>query len=160
MKQGTTFFLKITVLLLGTPVLVVCGYFLPQLLISASDMRWEYAQLVYPLIIVLYAAAIPFFVALYQAFRLLQCIDHSRAFSEFSVKAIKRIKYSAFAIFALFAGSLPFFFLLAVKDDAPGLLLIGLVITFVSVVIAVFAAVLERLLQEVITMKSENDLTI
>jgi hypothetical protein len=37
---------------------------------------------------------------------------------------------------------------------------IGLVIIFASMVIAVFAAVLQRLLQEAIHIKSENDLTI
>ena len=38
--------------------------------------------------------------------------------------------------------------------------LVGLVIIFASMVIAVFAAVLQRLLQEAIDIKSENDLTV
>ena len=45
-------------------------------------------------------------------------------------------------------------------DDAPGIIVIGLVIIFASMVIAVFAAVLQRLLQEAIDIKSENDLTV
>ena len=55
---------------------------------------------------------------------------------------------------------MPFIFLLADKDDAPGAILMGLVPIFVSAVIAVFAAVLQRLLQEAVDIKAESDLTI
>ena len=55
---------------------------------------------------------------------------------------------------------LPFVFLVAEKDDAPGLIIMGLVPIFASMVLAVFAAVLQKLLQEAIEIKSENDLII
>ena len=55
---------------------------------------------------------------------------------------------------------MPYIFLLADKDDAPGAILMGLVPIFVSAVIAVFAAVLQRLLQEAVDIKAESDLTI
>ena len=38
--------------------------------------------------------------------------------------------------------------------------IVGMVLIFASMVIAVFAAVLQRLLQEAINIKSENDLTV
>ena len=50
--------------------------------------------------------------------------------------------------------------MIAQWDDAPGLALIDLVIIGASMVIAVFAAVLQRLLQEAIDIKTENDLTV
>jgi hypothetical protein len=55
---------------------------------------------------------------------------------------------------------LPLFYIVADKDDAPGLVFVGTVIPFASMVIAVFAAVLQRLLQEAINIKSENDLMV
>ena len=55
---------------------------------------------------------------------------------------------------------MPLFYLFAEIDDAPGVILIGMVIIFASMVIAVFAAVLQRLLKEAIDIKSENDLTV
>ena len=55
---------------------------------------------------------------------------------------------------------MPLFYLVAERDDAPGIILIGMVIIFASIVIAVFAAVFQRLLQEAINIKSENDLTV
>ncbi|MGO4375941.1 DUF2975 domain-containing protein, partial [Paenibacillus sp. MCAF20] len=45
-------------------------------------------------------------------------------------------------------------------DDAPGIILVGMVLIFASLVIAVFAAVLQKLLKEAIDIKSENDLTV
>jgi len=55
---------------------------------------------------------------------------------------------------------MPLFYLFAEKDDAPGVILIGMVIIFASMVIAVFAAVLQKLLKNVLDIKSENDLTV
>ena len=47
------------------------------------------------------------------------------------------------------------------KDDDPaGFLAICIVTTFVSIVFATAAAIFEKLLQNAIDMKSENDLTI
>jgi Protein of unknown function (DUF2975) len=63
-------------------------------------------------------------------------------------------------ISGLYMVILPFVFMVADLDDAPGLVIIGMVPVFASLVIAVFAAVLQRLLKEAIDIKSENDLTV
>lgn len=55
---------------------------------------------------------------------------------------------------------LPFVFLVAQLDDAPGLVIVGMVPVFASMVVAVFAAVLQKLLKNAIDIKSENDLTV
>jgi thiamine biosynthesis protein ThiC len=114
----------------------------------------------YLIFIVLYAAAVPFYIALYQAFKLLSYIDKNKAFSIISVRALKNIKYCAITISILYVVGMPLLYLIAEKDDAPGIILIGLVIIFASMVIAVFAAVLQKLLKEAIDIKSENDLTV
>ncbi|WP_127534655.1 DUF2975 domain-containing protein [Paenibacillus kobensis] len=158
MERGTTLFLKVTLLLLGIPVLALCAVGLPSI---ASNMAEEYeGSAVYPLFGIIYATAIPYFTALYQSFRLLNYIDHNIAFSERSVTALKKIKYSAIAFSVLYVGSLPFLYLIADQDDAPGLIVIGMVLVFGGMVIAFFAAVLERLLKNAIDIKSENDLTV
>ena len=46
------------------------------------------------------------------------------------------------------------------KDDIAGGVAIGLALIFVSVVIGTVAAVFERLLQNALDIKSENDLTV
>jgi len=113
-----------------------------------------------PILLGMYVPAIPFFIALYQAWKLLSYIDKNKAFSDLSVKALKNIKYCAITISALYAAGIPYIFYVADKDDAPGVAAMGLVIIFASVVIAAFAALLQKLLQNAIEIKSENDLTV
>jgi hypothetical protein len=158
MKHGSTLFLKIALFLIGIPVLALCIYGLVYL--PKNPANPDYAHMLYPIVIGMYVATIPFFVALYQAFKLLTYIDKNHAFSELSVKSLKKIKFCAIIISGLFVVILPFVFLVADLDDAPGLVIIGMVPIFGSMVIAVFAAVLQRLLQEAIDIKSENDLIV
>lgn len=158
MKRGTTLFLKAAVVLIGLAVLAGGLAGLPWL--ASHPANPEYAGLLYPIIAGIYLAAIPFFLALLQAFKLLNCIDGNNAFSQWSVQALRTIKRCAITISAVYSVTLPFIYLLAVKDDSPGLVAIGLVLVFASLVIAVFAAVLQYLLQNAIDIKSENDLTV
>ncbi|WP_025690951.1 DUF2975 domain-containing protein [Paenibacillus zanthoxyli] len=153
-----TLFLKIAVFLIGLPILALCIFGLPAIAKEAAEHYPAYW--LYPLLIVMYASAIPFFVALAQALRLLSYIDKNNAFSERSVSALKIIKYCAVAISILYAAGMPLVYLIAEKDDAPGLIVLGMVIVFASIVIAVFAAVLQKLLKNAIDIKSENDLTV
>lgn len=160
MKHGSTLFLKIVILLLGLPVLGGCLYGLTRF--DPNSPYWatpELEKLQYPLLIGMYAAMIPFFIALYQTLKLLGYIDRKQAFSELAVKSLKRIKHCAIIISALFVLELPFFYLLTKADDAPGILM-GLFVIFASLVIAVFAAVLQKLLQDAIRIKAENDLIV
>ncbi|WHZ59965.1 DUF2975 domain-containing protein [Metabacillus hrfriensis] len=158
MKHGSTLFLKIAVFLIGTPVLALCIFGLPWL--ANNPANPDYAHILYPILIGMYVSAIPFYIALYKAFKLLSYIDKNQAFSELSVKALKKIKFCAMTISGLYVVIMPFVFLVADLDDAPGLIIIGMVSIFASMVIAVFAAVLQRLLKEAIDIKSENDLIV
>ncbi|WP_088007728.1 DUF2975 domain-containing protein [Indiicoccus explosivorum] len=158
--KGETLFLKLTVILLALPVIAACVFLLPWLIRDTMTSDWEYANLLYPILAAMYLSAIPFFIALYQTFRLLHYIDRNNAFSERSVRALRNIKRCAGAISGLYVLSMPFFFLVGDRDDAPGVVLIGMVLIFAPIVIAVFAAVLQKLLANAIEIKSENDLTV
>ncbi|MCC0768107.1 DUF2975 domain-containing protein [Bacillus pacificus] len=160
MKQGSTLFLKTAVILMGIPVLAMCIFLVPNIGNFAAELYPEMAYIKYLVFINLYATAIPYYFALYQTFKLLNYIDKNNAFSELSVKALKNIKYSALAISVLYVLGMPLFYLVAERDDAPGIIIIGMIIIFASMVIAVFAAVLQRLLKDAIDVKSENDLTV
>ncbi|MFJ9383607.1 DUF2975 domain-containing protein [Peribacillus sp. NPDC101481] len=160
MKQVSTIFLKIAVILIGMPILALCIFVVPEIANFAAELYPDMPYLKYLVLIDLYASAIPFYFALYQAFKLLSYIDKNKAFSELSVRALKTIKNCAITISCLYVVGMPLFYLIAEMDDAPGIIVIGLVIIFASMVIAVFAAVLQRLLQEAIDIKSENDLIV
>lgn len=165
MKQrGSTLFLRTAVILIGIPVLALCIFLLPEISYVAVEQfkgnGTTIASIVFGLLLIMYASAVPFYFALYQALKLLKYIDNNEAFSEKSVVALKKIRNCAFIISGLYAIALPLIAIIAQWDDAPGLIVIGLVITGASLVIAVFAALLQRLLKEAIKIKNENDLTV
>lgn len=101
MEKVTTLFLKIAVILLGVPILLLCIFLVPELGKEAGKMPPEFAFFQYWVYIVFYGSTIPFYYALYQAFKLLRYIDKNKAFSDLSVAALKKIKYCAIMIACL-----------------------------------------------------------
>lgn len=155
-----TLFLKAVIVLMSLPVLAICIFVVPSFAAFLGELLPEWAFLQYVFMITLYGTAVAYFIALYQALKLLGFIDRNIAFSELSVKALKNIKYCAVTIAGLYMICLPLILYMAEMDDAPGLGGLGMVITFGAIVIAVFAAVLQKLLENAIEIKSENDLTV
>lgn len=114
-----------------------------------------------PFILFGYAASIFFFIALYKVFKLLGYIGQDKVFSSKAVKALRSIKYCAFVLSILIVLAGIYIKLFHDKEDDPaGFLAICIVTTFVSIVVATAAAIIEKLLQNAIDIKSENDLTI
>ncbi|RPF53457.1 DUF2975 domain-containing protein [Aquisalibacillus elongatus] len=160
MKKSSTTFLKLVIILIGLAVLTVCVTVLPMVAINLADNPTFVKWVMYPIIIGMYVSAIPFFYALYQAWRLLTYIDHNEAFSDLSVHALKIIKQCALTISGVYVLMMPLIYIFGEKDDAPGVILMGLVIIFASFVIAVFASVLQKVMKSALEIKTENDLTV
>jgi len=164
MKWGSTLILRFAIFAIGIPVLGLCVYVLPRIAAEAMEQQAKHgANLAYVILgtlLIVYISAIPFFLALYQALKLLKYIDANEAFSELSVMALRKIRNFAAVISGLYVLALPLIYLIAEWDDAPGLIVIGLVVSGSSMVIAVIAAVQKKLLQQAIHIKTENDLTV
>ncbi len=160
MKRGSTFILRGAVIAIGAVVLALCVFALPAIWAAVAEEYPHYTYVFYVILSAFYVAAVPFYVALYQAMKLLSYIDNGKAFTLFAVKALKRIAYSALSISAVFVASLPFFYIWADNDDAPGLVIVGMFLVVAPFTIAVFAALLQRLFREAIEIKDENDLTV
>ena len=158
LKQGSTLFLKIVISLIGIAVLAAMIR-LPQLEGRAAnlDLIRIYED---PLIIYAYLASIPFFVALYQAFKLLGYVDQNQVFSPLAIEAVRKIKYCTVSLPVLIILGEAFIIVGANGDDAAGPVALGIFATFASLVIATGVAILERLLQNAVDIKSENDLTV
>jgi len=155
MKRGSTLFLKIALLVLGLGALAASVSIIPAIMGNDDGLAFYN-----PILYGVYLTTIPFYIALFQSWKLLRYIDHNQAFSEASVKALKKIKYCALTIMTIYLIGMPFIYNAADKDDAPGVMVIGLVFMGASLTIAVFAALLEQLLRNAIDIKSENDLTV
>ncbi|MBK3493837.1 DUF2975 domain-containing protein [Viridibacillus sp. YIM B01967] len=158
MKQGTITFLKVAIFSIGIIILALCVFWLPGLARDTAEAFPEYASLRFPVLLGLYATAIPFFLALYETLELLKYIESKNAFSDLAVISLKYIKYCAITIIILYVIGL---FLLVSKNALhPGIGVIGVVIIFATLVILLFTAVLQGLLKSALELKSENDLTV
>jgi len=150
MKDKYVLFLRITLILIAIPVLVLCVFWVPMMMGYLPNI----------VVIILYLTALLYFYALFNASNILTRIDKKDVFSNISLNSLTKIKNCAIGISALYVIALPFLYPIAEVDDAPGLLGFPLLIIFASIVISVFAAVLEKLLAEAIKLKNENDLTV
>lgn len=152
-----TIFLKFSVSFIGILVFALCIFGLPWIAKDAAESSLKMAYVLYGILIVMYASVIPFLIGLYQAFRLLSYIDKNKAFSELSIKALKNIKKCSTTISILYVGGMPLFYFVGEIDDAPGVILIGLMFVFAPMVVTAFATVLQKLLKNAIDIKNDND---
>jgi ABC-type tungstate transport system substrate-binding protein len=159
MKKETNF-LRLAVFFIGFPILILCIFLFPIISKEAAESSAKMAYILYTILLVMYITAIPFYTALYQAFKLLNYIDENKAFSDLSVKALSKIKKCATIICLLYLLILPLFYIIGEVDDAPGVIIIGMIFVFAPMVVAVFAAVLQKLLKNAVDIKNDNDLTI
>ena len=112
-----------------------------------------------PFLAYAYIASIPFFVALYQAFKALGYVGQNKIFLLQALKALRTIKYCAIVIIGFVAVG-EIFIMLGNSDDRSGGVFMGILITFCSIVIATAAAMFERNLQNAVDIKSKNDLMV
>src|SRR6478752_5205101 len=158
MKRASTIFLQIVLIFFGIGMLALLLWE-PQLEgrnVHATQFEIYFED---PFLAYIYLAFVPFFVGIFQAFKMLGYTRRDEIFSERSVRALRIIKYCAIttAIFILGAEAYIFVFVRG-TDDVAGGVMMGAFIIFISAVIATAAAVFERILQKAVDIKSENDL--
>jgi len=158
MKRSSTIFLQIVIVLIGIGALALMLWE-PQ--IEGRNVHSTLFEIYFkdPFLAYAYIASIPFFMALYQAFKVLGYVRLNKTFSQATVKALRTIKYCAIAIIGFVAVSV-IFIMFADKDDRPAGVFMRILIAFPSIVIATAAAMFERILQNAVDIKSENDLTV
>lgn len=158
MKRGSTLFLKVVLLLIGLGV--IAG----MLVLPTSEGRAANLDLISiyadPFIIYIYLASTPFFVGLYQAFKLLNLIEANKAFSQAAVNTLKNMKFASLSLIGLIVLALLFIRFFAQGDDPAGPTALGIYVSFAFGVIATAAAVFQKLFQNAVDLKSENDLTV
>ncbi|GIP32084.1 DUF2975 domain-containing protein [Paenibacillus sp. J2TS4] len=158
MIRGKTTFLKFAIVIIGIVALSLCIFWLPVLARNTAEINPDYAYLRYPVLIGVYITAIPFYIALYQALKLLHHIEKQNAFSELAVESLKHIKHCAVAIIILYVIGVTFLLFQNVLHSS--IAMMGAIIIFATSSVAVFAAVLQELLKNALEIKSENDLTV
>ena len=161
MNRSSTIFLQVVIVLIGIGALALLLWE-PQIEgVNAHATNFE----IYfkdPFLALVYVGSIPFFIALYQAFKVLGYVGQNKVFSPEVVKALRTIKYCALAIIGFVVVEEIVILLMNNRDsENPGApVFMGILITFPSIVVATAAAMFERILQNAVDMKSEHDLTV
>ena len=159
MKRSSTLILQVVIVLIGIGALALLLW---EPHIEGRNAHATLFQIYFndPFLALVYAGSIPFFVALYQAFKVLRYARQNKVFSPEAVKALRTIKYCAIAIIGFVVVEETFIMLNHGSDDPAGGVFMGILISFISVVVATVAAMFEKTLQSAVDIKSENDLTV
>ena len=156
-RRSSTAFLQAVIVLIGLGAL---AFLLWEPNVEGVNRHATLAQkYLDPFVLYVYIASIPFFVGLYQAIKVLGYAAHNRVISQDGVNALRTIKYCALAVIAFVAISV-LFMIGGDREDRPGGTFMRLLVAFPSIVVATAAAIFERVLQNAVDLKSENDLTV
>src|SRR5687767_1132047 len=133
MKRSSTIFLQIVIVFIGIGALALLLWE-PRLEgrnAHATNFEIYFKD---PFLALVYIGSIPFFVALYQAIKVLGYAGQNMVFSPAAVKALRTIKYCALAIIGFVVVEEIIIMLTHGNDDAAGAVFVGALITFFSIV--------------------------
>lgn len=149
-------FLRIVVVLAGIGAL---SFLLWEPHVEGRNAHATFFEIYFkdPFLAYAYVASVPFFAALYQAFKALGYAGQNRIFSHEAVNAFRTIKCCALAT-AGFATVAEILIMLGDSDDRAGGVFMVLLVIFGSIVTAAAAAICERVLQDAIYRLPKNDL--
>jgi hypothetical protein len=157
MKRSSIIFLQAVVVLIGIGMLTLLLW---EPHVEGANQHATLWQMYFdPFILYVYLSFVPFFVALYQAFKVLGYAGRNEVFSPAAVLALRRMKYCAIAMLGFVVVSfvfMPF----GEQEDRPAGIFMRILIGFPSLVVATAAAMFERIVQNAVDLKSEHDLTV
>ena len=157
MKGSSTIFLQVVIVLIGIGTL---AFMLWEPHVEGANAHATLFQMYFnSFVVYAFIGSAPFFAALYHAFKVLGYVRQNNTFSQATVNSLRIIKYCALALIGFVAVSV-IFMIGGDREDRPAGLFMRILVTFPSIIIATAAAISERILQNAVDMKSENDLTV
>src|SRR5689334_13622623 len=130
LKRSATAFLQSVIVLIGISAL---AFLLWEPHVEGVNTHATFFDMYFnSFVAYVYVGSMPFFVALYQAFKLLGYAGRDEVFSQRSVRALRTLKYCALAIIGVVAVSV-FFMIGGDRDDRPAGLFMRILISFPSI---------------------------
>jgi hypothetical protein len=143
MKGNSTFLLKVVSFVIVIPMVSLFILVLPWVISALTEVIPVPNYVKYLGFIGLYGAMVPFCFGVYQVIKLFSHIKN-KVSSELYLETLRNIKYSSLTVSFLYVLGMPLLYLMADKDDAPGILLFALIVFLVNCVSAILSAVFER----------------
>ena len=142
MKRSWAIFLQVVVVLVGLGAL---AFLLVEPHFEGRNVNATVFQIYFndPFLAFVYFGSIPFFVALYKAFKVLGSVGHNGVFSPEDVRALRTIRNCALSLVGFVAIAEICIFQME-SDDRAGGVFMGLLVAFGSAAMAAAAAFAER----------------
>jgi len=154
-RHPSATFLQATTLLFGLAVLTVL-VLEPHVEGRNTEATLAEIYLHDPFLLFVYVGAIPLFLALFQAFKLIGYIGSGdRAFSASSLRAARLVRIDVSVTIGFVVVGV--IILLMVGDERPVALFLGLVPTIALLTIAAAAALVERLIQRGLALQTGHE---
>lgn len=143
------FVLKCVLILISLIILILSiyglvGYF------NNGPFNQEYAKILYPPFIGLYVSTLLMYLGLFSTYRVIRNIENKQRYSISTYRNLGYIQIYSSVITFIYLGMAPFVFYIADKDDAPGLILINVVLILVFFIISASSLLLGKHVKEVI----------
>jgi len=147
MKKIPLLFLQVVLVLIGSGILV---FMLWEPHFEGRNVNATPFEIYFkdPFLVYVYMGSIPFFVALYKAFKVLRYIGQDKVFSEATVDAVRTIKHCAFITAGAIVGADTYLFIfVSGNDDLAGVIMLSFIAIFISLIVGAAAVVCERILR-------------
>ena len=147
MKRSSALLLQIATVLIGLATLT---FLLWEPHVEGRNAHATVFEIYFhdPFLAYVYVGSTPFFMALFQAFKLFGQVRKHGAFSPGAVETLRTIKHCGLALIGFVAGAVVIILLFGDQDDRPAGFFLSFLAAFASTVIAATAAMFERKLQE------------
>ena len=150
--------LSFTTTFIGIIVLLLCIFVLPQIAAETVRIHPEVHFLKTPILLGMYATAIPFFYALFETVKIIRIAERNSFFSEDILSGLNHIKVCAITILSLYVLG---FILLNYSNALPPLIaLMGIVIMIISTMVALGASFIKTQLKKVTVLANCNEVEI
>ena len=152
--RGSTLFLKVILYALSLGAISLSVFLI------VNTIKLDLVGGYNPILIGVSITMLPFLFIFYQSLQLLNLIDKNQSLTKYSVNALKNIKWTSLLLSLLYLVGSPYVFIVAEKDDAPGVVALNMLLIIGPFTVGVFASILQKLLINAIDYKSETELTI
>ena len=142
MKRNSTTFFQALVLLVCIGALAAM---LVEPLFEGRNINATLFEVYFkdPFLAYVYLGSIPFFVSLYQVFKLIGYISRNETFSQRTLKALRTIKRCGIMLMTFVAGGI-FWIMRIESDDRAGGVFMGLIFAIAFLILTAAATIFER----------------
>jgi hypothetical protein len=155
LEEYSPLLLKVALIFLALPALFIFGFIGYNIIAGLANGLAPW--FLYPVYILVMAAAALFTYTLIPSFQVVLAYEKSSLFTEETYQRVHQIMSRLFIITVLFFIQLPFWFMIAQWDDAPGLIVIMSYVMGIAFTLTLLAALSKRVISEKMDIKKIDD---